>query len=227
MQHIHTNTYNRPNAHIYINTNTHTNTCNHTGPYPVNVLSTAPLHKLVLCAWCRSSTTRFWNALLVLLQVRLLQCIVAQHRWAYEPLIQSAEGHWEGDVGQVPRSRKPPELAWSPWPRSENTAIINRNYFSDTFSIKSSTMVDILALIIGTVLQTLIQPNAIENLVTTNQGDNWLLIQTKLGHWSRVLLGSQRIKYFLDVMDQHKEHGKGKISLQGGLGQAVFPFSLR
>ena len=33
-------------------------------------------------------------------------------------------------------------------------------------------MVDILALIIGTVLQTLIQPNAIENLVATNQGDN-------------------------------------------------------
>ena len=140
-------------------------------PPTLHALSTAPLHKLVLCA-VDADRQRRASEMLVLLQLRLLQCIVAQHRWAYEPLIQSAEGHWEGDVGQVPRSRKPPELAWSPWPRSENTAIINRNYFSDTFPIKSSTMVDILALIIGTVLQTLIQPNAIENLVATNQGDN-------------------------------------------------------
>ena len=129
-------------------------------------------HFTNLCCALDADRQRRASEMLVLLQVRLLQCIVAQHRWAYEPLIQSAEGHWEGYVGQVPRSRKPPELAWSPWPRSENTAIINRNYFSDTFPIKSSTMVDILALIIGTVLQTLIQPNAIENLVTTNQGDN-------------------------------------------------------
>ena len=179
-------------------------------------------HFTNLCCALDADRQRRASEMLVLLQVRLLQCIVAQHRWAYEPLIQSAEGHWEGYVGQVPRSRKPPELAWSPWPRSENTAIINRNYFSDTFSIKSFTMVDILALIIGTVLQ----PSAIENLVTTNQEDNWLLIQTKLGHWSRVLLGSQGIKYILDVMDQHKQNGKGKISLQGGLGQAVFPLSL-
>ena len=88
-------------------------------------------------------------------------------------------------------------------------------------------MVDILALIVGTVLQTLIQPNAIENLVTTNQEDNCLLIQTKLGHRSRVLLGSQGIKYFMDVMDQHKQHGEGKMSQQGGLRQAVFDLSFK